>query len=345
MRLISACLLLLLSVACSREVPNGVTELLYASLYPPGHPFSQADQEWIRFVAERSGNTLRITPSWSGALLSPEHSMLELRHGLADIGLITPIYVKGGTHLVRMQTGFYSGTTTIAAQVALYRCLESGSAQFAEELKGLKILALQGGSLPGLITRTRPVQSLDDLRGLRIRVPTELVEVLRELGADPVNMPMAEVYSALAKGVLDGVVAPTDTFQALHFAEVANHYSELVIPRGAYPARAISLQSWESLSDAHQQVLEEGIAVWEAALDRSNAVALEQGRQLAVQQGVIFTKVPAAEQQRFDALYLSHAERSAASLANYGIDGMAVFARARASVRPDGTITCAGANN
>ena len=51
---------------------------------------------------------------------------------------------------------------------------------------------------------------------MRIRVPTELLNVMRDLGADPVNMPMGEVYSALAKGVIDGLVAPTDTFKSLH---------------------------------------------------------------------------------------------------------------------------------
>ena len=74
-------------------------------------------------VEEQSGGTLRIRPSWSGALLSSEHSMEELRHGVVDIGLITPIYVKGGEHLIRIQSGFYSGAATIESQVALYRCL------------------------------------------------------------------------------------------------------------------------------------------------------------------------------------------------------------------------------
>ncbi len=90
------------------------------------------------------------------------------------------------------------------------------------------MLAVQGGSLPGIITRDRPIRSLADLQGLRIRAPTELLTVLRELGADPVNMPMGEVYSAMTKGVIDGVIAPADTFRALHFAEVARYYSTLV---------------------------------------------------------------------------------------------------------------------
>ena len=52
-------------------------------------------------------------------------------------------------------------------------------------------------------------------------------------------MPMGEVYSALAKGVLDGVIAPTDTLKSLHFGDVAHYFTALKVPRGAYPARAM----------------------------------------------------------------------------------------------------------
>lgn len=332
--------LLALLVACSEAPQQAVVELVYATPYGAAHPFSQADQAWIDFVEERSGGTLRIRPSWSGALLSSEHSMLELRHGVADIGLITPIYVKGGTHLIRLQSGFYSGTSTMQQQLALYRCLEASSPQFAAELQGLKVLAVQGGSLPGIITTERPLATLADLQGLRIRGPTELLGVLEALGADPVNMPMGDVYSALAKGVLDGVVAPTDTFRALHFADVADHYLQMVIPRGAYPARAMSQARFDALSPAHQQVLEEGRSIWESALIDKNSVALDDGLALARAEGVTFSTLPAEDQRTFDALYLSIAEENAASLSRYGIDGASVFAASRRSVQPDGSVSC-----
>ncbi len=336
------CIALLLLAGCSKEPAPGVVELVYATPYAASHPFSQADQVWMDFVVAESQGSLRIRPNWSGALLSSENSMLELRHGVADIGLITPIYVKGGTHLIRHQSGFYSGTSTMQQQLALYRCLEASSEQFATELEGLKVLAVQGGSLPGIITTDKAVNSLDDLRGMRIRGPTELLGVLESLGADPVNMPMGEVYSALAKGVLDGVVAPTDTFRALHFAEVADHYLQMIIPRGAYPARAMSMQRFQQLSPAHQAVLERGIAVWENALIDKNTVALDDGLALAQAEGVNFTQLPPDDQLRFDALYLSIAEQNAAALARYGIDGNTVFAASRQSVRADGSIICSG---
>jgi TRAP-type C4-dicarboxylate transport system substrate-binding protein len=318
----------------------GVTELVYATPYSPTHPFSRADQRWMKFVEEKSGGTLRIRPSWSGALLSTEYSMEELRHGVVDIGLITPIYVKGGVHLIRIQSGFYSGASSIEAQVALYHCMADGDPQFARELQGLKVLAVQGGSLPGLIMRDRPVRSLEELKGLRIRVPTELLNVMRDLGADPVNMPMGDVYSALAKGVIDGVVAPTDTFRALHLAEVAKYYTRIRVWRGAYPARTMGMKRWNSLTRAQRDVLEAGIPVWEAALADENRRALDEGWKFAKEGGVIASDLPAAEQQRFDELYLREAERNARALARYGIDGMKAFRTSRASVAADGTVAC-----
>jgi TRAP-type C4-dicarboxylate transport system substrate-binding protein len=337
-------LLFLALAACARPQPSGVTVLVYATPYSPNHPFSLADREWMDFVEQRSGGSIHIRPSWSGALLSSEDSMTELRHGVADVGLITPIYVRGGAHLIRTQSGFYANAVTVEQQVALYHCMAASSQQFAVELQGLKVLAVQGGSLPGILTRDRPVHHLSDLQGLRLRAPSELLGVLRDLGADPLNMPMGDVYSNLAKGVIDGVIAPGDTFRSLHFAEVAKYFTTLAVPRGAYPARAMSLKRWQQLTAAQQQVLDEGTAVWEAALARQTRKALAEGFAEARARGVTVTPIDAADQQKFDALYLRDAERNARALARHGIDGLSVFRTARASIGADGHVACRESN-
>ena len=338
MRLLALFAALLLT-ACARPAPEGVTELTYATPYPPSHPFSKADQRWMDWVATQSQGRIKIRPSWSGALLSSDMSMAELRHGVADIGLITPIYARGGSHLIRVQSGFYSGADSIEAQLALYRCLEAETPEMQAELAGLQVLAVQGGLLPGILTRNRQVRSLDDLRGLRIRAPTELLPVLKNLGADPVNMPMGEVYSALAKGVIDGVVAPPDTFRALHFSEVAKYYYELRIPRGAYPARAMGAARWQALTEWQRDLLRESRAVWEAALAdeirRSEAVGRAAGAGI-----ITHASASATDQARFDALYLHDGETNARALGRFGIDGLSVFRLARASLPARDRVVC-----
>lgn len=321
------------SASAVDPAPAGTTTLLYASPYAPSHPFSRADQAWMRWVEEHSGGSLKIRPLWSGALLSSDQSLEELRHGVADIGLITPIYIRGGVHLIRIQSGFYEGARTFEQQVSVYRCLAQDFPEYARELRGLRVLAVQGGALPGVVTRTRAVHGLEDLRGLRLRAPTELLGLLRDLGADAVNMPMGDVYSALAKGVIDGVVAPADTLRSLHFSEVARFYARLEVPRGAYPARAMNMKRWEQLTAAQRRVLEDSGAVWEAALAHETRAAVGAGEAQGLRDGVTFTDVSDADQHRFSALYVDDATRNARALGAYGIDGPAILARARALIQ------------
>jgi TRAP-type C4-dicarboxylate transport system substrate-binding protein len=212
----------------------------------------------------------------------------------------------------------------------MYRCLAAMEPQFAAELSGLKVLAVQGGNLPVIITRDRAVKSLRDLHGLRLRAPSELLAVLEHFGADPVDMPMRDVYPALAKGVLDGVVAPMDTFKSLHFAEVTHFVTRIAIPRGAYPGRAMSTRRWASLSSEQQRILEASSRIWENALEREIGGADGVGEQEARQKGIVFNDIDAADQAEFDAIYARDGEARARALERYDIDGLSSFHRARA---------------
>lgn len=320
------------SLGCARQHPGGVTEVTYASPYPPSHPFSRADIDWMTWVEAHSGGRLKIKPSWAGALISSDESMIELRHGIADIGLITPIYERGGVQMLRAQSGFYGGVASIAEQVEVYDCLAASTPEFAKELAGLHVLAVQGGNLPGVLTRTRPVRTLDDLKGLRLRAPVELIPILRSLGADPVNMPMNDVYSALAKGVLDGVVAPADTLQTLHFAEVARYFWTVRIARGAYPARAMSDQAYRRLPPDLRRVFDDSRAVWEAALDRQISASVAAGEAFGRKHGVSFSPVSPADQARWNAVYNDGALASARDLSRYGLNGEPVFRSAQTTI-------------
>jgi len=286
---------------------------------------------------------MRIRPIWSGALISSEQSLLEMRHGVADIGYIAPVYSRGGAHLLRVQSGFYIGAKTFEQQVALYRCLAAASPQLSREFEGLKILAVQGGAMAGILTSSRGIHSLDDLKGLRIRVPTELLRVMRDLGADPVTSPMSEVYSALAKGVLDGVVAPLNTLKALHFAEVTKYYTLLEVPRGGYPSRAMSIKRWKSLTDSQRDILDASISIWEAAMSKEIQKSEIAGEAEARRLGIEFIDMPPADQKRFDELYEAEALRNARALQRFGIDGESVFRHARKIARSlelTGNINC-----
>lgn len=319
--------------------PTAEHVLTYASPYTPTHPFGLADQEWMKWVEAKSGGRIAFKPFWSGALISSDMSMEEVRHGVADIGLITPIYSKGGAHLLRGQAAYYGGVRTITDQVAIYDCLADRFPKFENELHGLHVLAVQGGNFPGVLTRDRPIRSLADFKGLRLRAQSDAVDILKQLGADPVNMPMGEVYSALAKGVIDGVVAPADTIRSLHFAEVAKHFTTIRFSRGAYPARAMSDKTWRTLPPDLQAILTEGRKVWEEALNRQLLKAEQAGIDYGRKEGITFSSIPEQEQRAFDALYNKDARIQAERLGKIGIDAVPIYEEAQRLIA-GGDIRC-----
>lgn len=317
------------SVARDEGHERAVHTLRFASPYSSLHPFSRADQAWIDWIEAASQRRLRVVPFWSGALLSADHSVIELRHGVADVAVISPIYARGGAHVLRAQAGFYAGANGFWQQVAVYRCLEREFAALGAELAGVEVLAVQGGNLPGIVTRSRPARDMASLAGLRLRAPAELIDVLSALGADPVNLPMSDVYSALAKGVIDGVVVAPDALRALHLAEVGRYYATVAIPRGAYPARAISRRALRRLPLDLQQLVRQSSATWESALDAELRAALVNGERHGREQGITFITWAADEQARFRSAYNRAARRAAKALSRHGVDGDALFARAQ----------------
>jgi TRAP-type C4-dicarboxylate transport system substrate-binding protein len=328
-------LLAALGFGCARETRDGVIHLRYASPYPQMHPFSRADRTFIDQVQAAAHGRLQIETFWSGSLLTAEQSLIELRHGVADLGVISPIYARGGAHALRTQTAFYAGAESFDRQVGVYKCLAREFPGLNRELTGMTVLAVQGGHLPGVFTRNRAVRDLRDLTGLRLRAPAELMQLFETLGADPVNMPMGEVYSALAKGVIDGVVAPTDTLRALHLAEVGHFFTRLSIARGAYPARAISDAAMKKLPADLQRLLLDAGPSWEAALSREIDAAADSGERFGLEHGVQFVELAPGEQEQFDSLYNAAALESAKTLSKRGVDGPSMFRRAQQLIREE----------
>ena len=339
MRRLAAFLSVTLALAlgsCAKPPPPGTMVLTYASPYYSTHTFSRADKTWMNWIETASHGRIRIRPYWGGALLSSSENMLEIRHDVADIGLITPMYARSA-HLQRIQPSFYSGVRSIPDQVAVYKCLAEAYPQMNGELRGLHVLAVQGGNLPHILTRDRPIRTLADLKGLRLRAQEDTANVLRAFGADPVNMSMADVYPAMAKGVIDGVVTPVDALKAMHLADVGHYLSTLQVPRGAYPGRAISQRLWNRLTRQDRALFTAGEAVWEQAMNKELAGALTEGEDYAKAEKIEIVPLPASEQARFDRMYRVNAFRLARTLHDYGIPGDAIAERAHALIEGRGS--------
>lgn len=130
-----------------------------------------------------------------------------------------------------------------------------------------------------------PINSLDDLKGLKIRSFTpSMSELLKYLGATPITLQFSEVYPALQRGVAScGVTSPTSG-NGGKWPEVTTNQLPISVA-GAVQAHIINLDKWNEFTDAEKAVLEEEFGklenqLWDAAISlNQDAVNCNVGRE------------------------------------------------------------------
>ena len=138
-----------------------------------------------------------------------------------------------------------------------------------EAKTGLKVLGLiDSGGFFAFTNSKRPITSVDDMEGLRIRtmtLPTHQA-IISSLGGKPTPLPWAEVYTALQTGVADGQMNPIPIIAFAKFNEVQKYLSitnHVITPY----IWTMNKDFYNGLSDEHR-----------ALIDWASEVATEAGR-------------------------------------------------------------------
>ncbi len=141
------------------------------------------------------------------------------------------------------------------------------------EEQGIEILAADWRKLPRVVVATRPVETPEDLAGLKFRVPSipSYIATWETLGANPTQVPWADSFQALRTGVVDGMEAPLDSVlsQSFHLAAPNVSLTEHVY---ASMTLAMNGRRFASLSPELQDVLRQAS---ESAADRADELADE----------------------------------------------------------------------
>ncbi len=140
------------------------------------------------------------------------------------------------------------------------------------ERQNQKALAAWEG-LGEILQTTRPVKAFADLNGLKVRLGTDSGTLLYKAGgAVPVNMPAAEAYEAMSKGVAQGMASTIEAIDRYKIPEIAKHCT---IGISGYPTYAcyfltINLDTWNRIPADIQKVMvdwgNETQFAWNAAL-------------------------------------------------------------------------------
>lgn len=145
------------------------------------------------------------------------------------------------------------------------------------EYHDTKLLAIWTADISIIATRDKPIRSLKDLEGMRIRTPSRLAgEALAALGASPVSMPITEVYTSLERGIVDGVQIPASAIKSFDLIEVANYFT-VGAPLGFSPYfLTMNQSSYQGLPDDLRRILDGTIG---KVLSNKAASAYERDRE------------------------------------------------------------------
>lgn len=160
----------------------------------------------------------------------------------------------------RLQLSFlpYIATTYEEAD-ALYfdpeGVIQTNDRQVLEAL-GITVLGFYENDFRGLTNSTRPIESPEDVAGLKVRVPgmPMYVDLFSGWGAEPVAVPFPELYTALQQGTVDGQDNGIVLSDNSRFQEVQKY---LTVTRHGYGTGHLACNThvWESLAEEDREAL------------------------------------------------------------------------------------------
>ncbi len=210
------------------------TVLRVATWLPPGHTMNaEILSTWGKWIEEESEG--RVTVKLEYGMGHPKSMFDLVEDGVVDASYSYHGYVPGRFKLPQIveqpSPGMGMGVNAEAASVALWRVynkyfMESG------EFEGLTLAGLFSPG-PGHVHTIKPISSLADLKGKKIRIGGGIQSTLgKRLGITPIAAPGSKVYEMLQQGVIDGVFMPMNEQKSLRLYEVAPNV--LAVPGGMY---------------------------------------------------------------------------------------------------------------
>jgi tripartite ATP-independent transporter DctP family solute receptor len=247
-------------------------------------PTVEAMQKFGELVAEKTGGEVSVQFFPDGQL-GGEREMIEMMQGGAldmtkvSAGLLesfNPIYgVFPLPYLFNDQDHFYAAMDNADVMGPVYDSTRD---------TGFVGLTYYNSGARNFYTVDTPVQSVEDLKGLKIRVlqsPTA-IRTIELLGATPVAMGQAEVYTSLQQGVLDGAENNEFALTVARHAEVAKHYSydghtriPDVLLIGTATLDRLTEEQRTAVQEAARESTEHHKSLWDAAIEAERKKAAE----------------------------------------------------------------------
>jgi len=280
---------------------------------------------WCDKIAAESNNRMKcqLLPAMSGGGTPPQ-LVDRIKDGVDDLTITLPGYTAGRFPAMEVfELPFMTNSAEVAASAAWDYLQKYGTKEFP----GTKVLATWVHDEGYVHTASKPVRTLDDFKGLKMRAPTRQTnKLLGKLGATPVGMPVTGVADALSKGTIDGYALPWEVIPAFKLHEMTKFHTETDPSRPAlYSAGfifAMNQAKYDSLPADLKKVIDNNSG---AALSRQIGRIWDEsqavGRKAAKDRNNTFIQLSAAETDNWIKASASIHEEWVADMDKRGLPG------------------------
>jgi TRAP-type transport system periplasmic protein len=229
----------------------------FANQNNKGHPIVMGMEKFAEIVAAKSGGKIKVNVFPGGALGSDQANVSALQGGTLEMASMNSgIFASQVKEFALFDFPFMFGNTK-EADAVMDSAFGKGLHKRLEE-KGLVGLGYYELGFRNITNGKRPINTLADLEGLKLRVIPNPINVdwVKALGANPTPLPWPEVYAALEQKAVDGQENPVATINSAKLYEVQKH---MVLSNHQYNPQSvvISKKFWDKLTPAEQKILQD----------------------------------------------------------------------------------------
>jgi len=302
---------------------------------PPTHPQNAVVwTTWAKWVEEATEGRVKVAVEYG---LGHPKTMFELvEDGVIDASFSYHGYVPGRFKLTQAVEQPMLGVDAEAASVAHWRIHNKYFAQ-AGEHEGLEVIGLFTHG-PGQIHMAKPVSSLSDLKGKKIRLGGGVqAELGHRIGVTSVGAPAPKIYEMMQQGVIDGFFLPLIDHKYLRLSEVTRNVTQL--PSGMYLGSFAMFMNPDFLADLDAKDRKAIMAVSGEKLSAMAGAAWDagdaEGLKTAQETGVNITMVEDGDTlaNEFKALTEGMDQAFLESVADRGVDARAALTELREIAR------------
>lgn len=246
---------------------SGTVELRAANLLPPEDAQSEMIQWFMDELEKRSDGEVETEVVHAGGLVAGNDTLPALQQNRAEAGNVVPAYFPAELPLNNVNMVPIADADQ-SARLRAFQDLADNVEAWEKEFEDNGLVLV--GYLPNTsstATFNKPVESLDDIDGLKLRVPAQtLAATWEQFGVEPVFMASEEVYESVERGIVNGTTYPMGTQVSTGIAEVTSVITHDVGQNGG-SIFAVSKTAYDKLSDDAKDIFAELQGEWYAKAD------------------------------------------------------------------------------